>query len=108
MGLLGLFNKNGKKKKTEVIQEFTIESLMQLKSGMSVETAIAIVGKPQFSMDSAEAFREMGFVPKWAIGKQNWVYKTPHGDFQLIVQDKKEVVEVKFIESVITKMRETQ
>jgi len=108
MGFLGLFNKNGGNKKTQVVHEFTIESLMQLKSGMSVEAAVAIVGKPQFSMDSAEAFRAMGFVPKWAIGKQNWVYKTPHGDFQLIVQDKKEVVEVKLIESVIAKMRETQ
>ena len=96
---MGLFKP---KKKTK--QGITAENLMALKEGMSAEEAIGLVGEPQFAMESAAAFAMMGFVPEWAKGKENWVYKTPFGEFQLIVQDKKTVAEVKFVESVIEKI----
>jgi len=98
---MGLF-----KSKPKTIQGITVDNLRLLQEGMSVKDAIALVGKPQFAMASAEAFRMMGFVPEWAKGKQNWVYKTSFGEFQLIVQDKRTVVEVKFVNNVIDKMNE--
>ena len=94
------------KPKPKPKQEINVENLMSLKEGMPVKDAVALIGKPQFVMDSADAFKPMGFVPAWAIGKQNWVYKTPNGDFQLIVQDKETVAELKFIQGLIEKMKE--
>jgi len=98
---MGLF-----RSKPKITQGITVENLGALKEGMSAKDAIALVGEPQLAMDSAEAFIMMGAVPKWAIGKQNWVYQTPHGDFQLIVQDKRTVAEVLYVESLIEKMSE--
>ncbi|MCL2080273.1 MAG: hypothetical protein FWH17_10645 [Oscillospiraceae bacterium] len=96
---MGLF-----KSKEKIKQGITVENLMALKEGMAVKEAIQRVGEPQFAMESAAAFAMFGSVPEWAKGKENWVYKTPFGEFQLIVQDKKTVAEVKFIESVVEKI----
>jgi len=85
-----------------------IEDLEQLKPGMLVNDAIAVVGTPDFSMEASFAFSMIGFVPQWAIGKENWVYNTPYGQFQLIVQDKQMIFEVQSIEGVIEKIRENQ
>lgn len=84
----------------------TVEALRQLKPGMDAAAAVALVGEPGFVMESADAFAMMGFVPAWAVGKQNWVYKTPYGEFQLIVQDERTVAEVKFVESVLKAMED--
>ena len=96
---MGLFSRNLKIK-----QGITVENLKAIKQGMSAKEAIAHIGEPQFVMESAAAFAMMGAIPEWAKGKENWVYKTPYGEFQLIVQDKKTVAEVQFINSVIEKL----
>lgn len=74
------------------VQQPYSERLKRLHEGMAATEAVALIGQPQFAMEQAAAFAAFGFVPEETKGKENWVYRSPYGEFQLVIFQKKTVV----------------
>ena len=65
-----------------------LKNLLQIKNGMSEKELTELIGQPKFSMDSSAAFSMLGFnTPTSMKHKENWVYGSKYGDFQIILED---------------------
>jgi formylglycine-generating enzyme required for sulfatase activity len=65
-----------------------LTNLLQIKKGMSEKELTELIGQPKFSMDSSAAFSMLGFsTPTSMKHKENWVYGSKFGDFQIILED---------------------
>ena len=81
-------------------------NLSKVRIGMKVEDLIQAVGHPQFSMPQSAAFgafgTTIGVIPEEVMKRENWVYNTPLGQFQVVVQAGI-VVEVQGVNSILMK-----
>jgi hypothetical protein len=91
MNILSLFT--GKRLKEQDCIKFS-EKMKKICVNMKVSELKKILGEPNFVMNSSEAFEMFGSIPKWAKGKQNWIYNTKYGQVQFIIQNKKYIAEI--------------
>ena len=71
--------------------------LLNLRVGTTVAELTAMFGQPAFSMDAGAAFS--GKMPESLENVENWVYRTPFGEFTLMLKDGA-VVDMQSVDSV--------
>jgi uncharacterized membrane protein YhaH (DUF805 family) len=63
-----------------------LEKLQKIRCGMSAQTLYSLFGKPASQLSANEAFARMQHIPASEVGNKYCIYRTPHGEFQVVVK----------------------